>query len=301
MTETVAMTGASGLLGRALIPSLTADGRRVLRLVRHQAGTGEVSWDPLAGRLEAAALEGVDAVIHLSGENIAQRWNAARMRRIWDSRARSTELLARTLARLDHPPRVFISASAIGIYGDRHNELLTEDSSVATGTSSFLAAVCRMWEESTRPAADAGIRTVQARIGVVLTPAGGALRLMLPAFRLGVGGRIGSGAQWMSWITLDDLLGAARHVLDTPELNGPVNLVAPSPVTNDEFTRCLGAVLRRPALLPVPAAALRLAMGQMAEETVLASQRVMPVRLRETGYHFQYPELEGALRHLLGR
>jgi uncharacterized protein (TIGR01777 family) len=221
------------------------------------------------------------------------------MRRIWDSRARSTDLLSRTLARLDRKPRVFVSASAIGIYGDRHNELLTEDSSVATGTSSFLAAVCRMWEESTRPAAEAGIRTVQLRMGIVLTPTGGALRLMLPAFRLGVGGRLGSGTQWMSWITLDDTLAAIRHVLDVPELSGPVNLVAPSPVTNDEFARCLGGVLRRPALLPVPAAALRLAMGQMAEETALYSQRVIPVRLRETGYHFQHPELEGALRHLL--
>jgi uncharacterized protein (TIGR01777 family) len=299
MTETIAITGASGLLGRALGASLAQGGHRVLRMVRQEAAAGEISWDPAAGRLDPATLEGVDVVIHLSGEPIAQRWTATRMRKIWDSRAQSTDLLARTLARLDRKPRLLVSASAIGVYGDRHNELLTEDSAVATGTSSFLAAVCRVWEESTQPASAAGIRTVQLRMGIVLTPEGGALRVMLPAFRLGVAGRLGSGTQWMSWITLDDLLGAIRHILDVAGLNGPVNLVTPSPVTNDEFTRCLAGILGRPAILPVPAAVLRLAMGQMAEETVLSSQRVVPVRLRESGYRFRHPELEGALRHLL--
>ena len=299
MTDTVVITGASGLLGRALAADLRAAGFQITRLVRHDAAAGEISWDPDAGRLDPAALEGVNAVIHLSGESIAQRWTPGRMRRIWDSRARSTDLLARALSRLHRKPAVFISASAVGIYGDRRNELLTEDSAVATGSASFLASVCRVWEESTEPARAAGIRTVRLRIGIVLTPAGGALRLMLPPFRLGLGGRLGSGTQWMSWITLDDVLGAIRHVLQRPELHGPVNLVAPSPVTNDEFTRCLAGVLRRPAALPVPAAALRLVLGQMAEETVLAGQRVIPQRLRETGYSFRYPELEGALRHLL--
>jgi hypothetical protein len=299
MTDTIAITGASGLLGRALAANLRAAGFQIIRLVRHDAAAGEISWDPDTGRLDPATLEGVSAVIHLSGESIAQRWTPGRMRRIWDSRARSTDLLARALSRLHRKPAVFISASAVGIYGDRRNELLTEDSAVAAGSSSFLASVCRVWEESTEAARAAGIRTVRLRIGIVLTPAGGALRLMLPPFRLGLGGRLGSGTQWMSWITLDDVLGAIRHVLDKPEHNGPVNLVAPSPVTNDEFTRCLAGVLRRPAVLPVPAAVLRLVLGQMAEETLLAGQRVAPERLRATGYSFLYPELDGALRHLL--
>ena len=299
MTDTIAITGASGLLGRALAGNLGAAGFRIVRLVRHDPAAGEISWDPDAGRLDPLALEGAHAVIHLSGESIAQRWTPGRMRRIWDSRARSTDLLARTLSRLDRKPAVFIGASAVGIYGDRRNELLTEESSVPTGSASFLASVCRVWEESTEPARVAGIRTVRLRLGIVLSPVGGALRLMLPPFRLGLGGRLGSGTQWMSWITLDDVLGAIRHLLDKPELNGPVNLVAPSPVTNDEFTRCLAGVLRRPAVLPVPAAVLRLVLGQMAEETILASQRVAPQRLRATGYSFLYPELEGALRHLL--
>lgn len=299
MANTIAISGASGLLGRALTANLGAAGFQVVRLVRHDAAPGEIAWDPDAGRLDPAALDGVHAVIHLSGESIAQRWTPGRMRRIWDSRTRSTDLLARTLGRLDRKPAVFLSSSAVGIYGDRHNELLTEESAVATGASSFLASVCRAWEDATEPARAAGIRTIRLRIGIVLSPAGGALRLMLPPFRLGLGGRLGSGTQWMSWISLDDVLGAIRHVLEKPQLHGPVNLVAPSPVTNDEFTRCLAGVLRRPAVLPVPAGALRLALGQMAEETVLAGQRVAPQRLQATGYSFLYPELEGALRHLL--
>lgn len=299
MSQTIAITGASGLLGKALTASLSADGHRVLRLVRHEAGAGEISWDPAGGRLDPAALEGVDAVVHLSGESVARRWTTERMRAIWDSRVLSTDLLVRTLARLARKPAVLVSASAIGIYGHRRNEVLTEDSTVATGRESFLAGVCRAWEDAAAPARAAGIRTVQVRMGIVLSPNGGALRLMLPPFRLGLGGRVGDGTQWMSWIALDDVVGAIQHSLLRPELSGPVNLVAPEPATNDEFTRCLAAVLGRPAFIPVPALAFRLALGRMAEETVLASQRVAPLRLRDSGYTFQYPELEGALRHLL--
>ncbi|HEX2095486.1 MAG TPA: TIGR01777 family oxidoreductase [Longimicrobiaceae bacterium] len=296
----VAVTGSTGLIGTALVPALPADGYRVVRLVRSrpEPGGGEVAWDPAAGTIDTAGLEGVDAVIHLAGENVGRRWTAERRRRIRDSRARGTRLLAEALAGLARPPRVLVSASAIGYYGDRGDELLDEGTASGAG---FLAEVVREWEASADPARERGIRVVHPRFGVVLTPQGGALQRILPPFRLGVGGRVGSGRQWMSWLTLDDVVEAVRFLLRTEGLSGPVNVAAPHPVTNEEFTRTLGRVLGRPTLFPVPAAALRLALGQMAEETVLASQRVVPRKLLDAGFAFRHPELEGALRAVLGR
>jgi hypothetical protein len=290
------------MLGRALSAYLTTAGHRVVPVVRRTAGPDEIGWDPATGKIDAERLEGLDAVVHLAGETVAQRWTSARMRRIWDSRERGTALLARTLAGLARPPRALISASAIGIYGDRGGEVLTEASPLpAANSGGFLAGVGRAWESATGPAATAGVRVVQLRIGIVLTPGGGALPPMLIPFRLGLGGRMGSGDQWMSWIALDDLLGAFEHVLMTPAPSGPINAVAPTPVTNAEFTAALAEVLHRPALLPVPATALRLLLGQMADEMLLGSQRVVPDQLRGSGYVFRYPQLEGALRHVLGR
>jgi uncharacterized protein (TIGR01777 family) len=298
----IALTGASGMLGRALSAYLTTAGHRVLPLVRRAPGPDEIGWDPAAGRIDGGRLEGLDAVVHLAGETVAQRWTSARMRRIWDSRERGTALLTRTLASLSRPPRALISASAVGAYGDRGGEVLTEASALpAANSGGFLAGVGRAWESATDAAAKAGIRVVRLRIGIVLTPSGGALPPMLIPFQFGLGGRMGSGDQWMSWIALDDLLGAFEHVLMTPALSGPVNAVAPTPVTNAEFTTALAEVLHRPALLPVPAAALRLLLGQMADEMLLGSQRVIPDQLRASGYSYRYPQLEGALRHVLGR
>ena len=296
----ILVTGARGLIGGALVPFLIADGHRVLRLVRSKAGSGpgDVAWDPPAGAIDRAALRGLDAVVHLAGENIFGRWTAGKKARIRDSRAKPTRLLCESLAQLSPPPRVLACASAVGYYGDRGAEVLREES--APGNS-FLADVCREWEAATQVATDRGIRVVNLRFGVVLTPSGGALATMLLPFRLGLGGRFGSGRQFMSWIALDDLLGVVRHALTTEALRGPVNTVAPDPITNLEFTRTLGRVLRRPTLFPVPAFAARLVMGEMADELLLASARVEPARLLATGFRFRFPELEGALRHLLGK
>lgn len=296
---TIAVTGATGFVGRALVASLTRDGARVLRLVRRAPGPGEAWWDPAAGRLDPAALEGVDGVVHLAGESIAAgRWTAERKRRIRDSRVEGTALLARALASLAAPPRVLVSASAVGIYGNRGDEILREDSPPGVG---FLAEVGQAWEAAAAPAAAAGIRVVQPRLGIVLSPDGGALARLLLPFRLGVGGPLGSGAQWMSWLSLDDALGILRAALARDELAGPLNAVAPTPVTNEEFTRSLGAVLRRPTLFRVPAAALTLVLGEMAEAALLASQRAVPDALLRAGHRFQDPDLEPALRRLLGR
>ena len=296
----VLVSGASGLIGSALVPFLTTGGHRVTRLVRSPpAGEGAVFWDPAARRLDPAALEGADAVVHLAGEPIARgRWTDAKKARIRDSRIQGTELLAEALARLDRPPRVLVSASAVGYYGDRGAELLRETSPPGTG---FLAGVCRDWEAATRAAAAKGIRVATLRFGIVLSPAGGALARMLPPFRLGVGGRIGGGRQYMSWIAVDDAVGAIHHALMTDDLEGPVNVVAPQAVTNREFTRTLGRVLRRPTIFPVPAFAARLAFGELADALLLASARVEPARLLAAGYRFRHPDLEDALRHLLGR
>jgi uncharacterized protein (TIGR01777 family) len=295
----ILISGASGLIGSALVRSFCDAGHAVTRLVRRQPGPAEVRWDPAAGRLDPAGLEGLDAVVHLAGEGIAAgRWTQHRKARIRDSRARGTRLLSQALAGLARRPEVFASASAIGYYGNRGDEPLDEESPPGSG---FLAEVCREWEAATEPAAKAGIRVVQLRLGMVLASPGGALARMLPMFRVGLGGRLGDGRQYVSWITLDDVVGAIGHVLATDTLQGPVNLVAPRPVTNRQFTAALARVLRRPALLPAPAFALRILLGQMAEELLLASARVVPRRLLDAGYRFRHEELEAALRHVLGR
>jgi uncharacterized protein len=294
----ILITGASGLIGSALIPALTMDGHRVTRLVRSQPKPGDmaVQWDPDRGSLDAGSLEGLDGVVHLAGEPIGERWTAEKKARIRDSRVKGTRLLSETLSHLSIPPKILVSASAIGYYGDRGEEVLTEESASGSG---FLAEVCRGWEAATEPALQKGIRVVNLRFGVVLSSTGGALAKMLPPFRMGMGGILGSGKQYMSWIILDDAVGAIRHALLTEPLQGPANATAPQPVTNEEFTKTLGKVLKRPTLLPMPAFAARLMFGEMADELLLSSARVQPVKLLATGYAFRYPELEAGLRHLL--
>ncbi len=297
----IAVTGASGLVGSALVPFLTTGGHRVVRVVRSAPKPGDdaVQWEPQAGQLDPASLEGLDAVVHLAGENIAAgRWTAEQKARIRDSRVKSTGLLCETLAKLSQPPKVVVGASAIGLYGNRGDETLQEDSPAGSG---FLAEVCQAWEAAAQPASQAGIRTVLLRIGVVLSPAGGALAKMLLPFKMGVGGVMGSGNQYWSWIGVDDVVGVIHHALMTDGLEGAVNVVAPQPATNKEFTKTLGRVLGRPTLFPLPGFAVRLALGEMADDLLLASARVVPSKLVATGYTFRQPELEGALRHLLGK
>ena len=297
----VLVTGSSGLIGSALVPNLSADGHQVTRLVRPKTrpGAEQVVWDPDSGRLDPATIEGFDAVVHLAGENVAsRRWTVEQKKRLFESRVKSTQLLAGTLAQLSHPPRTLVCASAIGYYGDRGDVVLTEDSSSGSG---FASTMCREWEGAAELAAKGGIRVVRLRIGAVLSAAGGALALMLPPFKAGLGGALGSGRQYMSWIAINDVIGVIRHVLSNESLSGPVNAVAPQPVTNREFTKILGRVLGRPTFLRVPSFALRLAVGEMAEELLLASQRILPARLQSSGYTFRYPELEDALRDLLGK
>jgi uncharacterized protein (TIGR01777 family) len=291
----VAVTGSSGLIGSELVRRLEAEGHAVLRLVRRPPrGAGEVEWNPEGGRTDAAALEGVDAVVNLAGENVGERWTAERKRRIRDSRVDGTRRLAEALARLERP-KVLVNASGVGIYGDRGDERLDEMSSHG---DDFLARVVRDWEAATEPARDAGVRVVLLRLGVVLSARGGALAKMLPPFRLGAGGTMGSGRQWMSWISLGDVVDLIMKSLTDEALAGPVNAVAGS-VTNAEFTRTLGRVLGRPTLMTVPTFALNLAFGEMARWTVLVSQRVEQRRLMQMGYSFRHPELEGALRAAL--
>jgi uncharacterized protein len=297
----VAVTGGSGLIGTALIQQLRQGPHKVTQLVRRPAGPGELGWDPAGGRLDPVALEGVDAVVHLAGENVGTRWTAARKRRIRESRVNGTRLLSQTIARLRRPPRVLISASAIGIYADRGDEILTEASTLGDPDSDFLASVSQQWEAAADSARAAGVRVVHPRFGVVLSPAGGALRKLLLPFRLGLGGRLGRGTQWLSWISIDDAVGVIHQALETDTYRGPLNATAPDPVTNRDFTRTLGRVLRRPTLFPVPAAALRFALGEMADETLLASARALPTKLLQSGYQFRYGELEAALRHVLGK
>ena len=295
----IAVSGSSGLVGSALVSSLTAGGHRVTRLVRRSPGGNDVLWDPAEGIRDLPKFAGVDGVVHLAGENIAAgRWTEARKAEIRRSRVEGTRRLCESLAKLGARPKVLVSASAIGFYGDRGVEILTEDS--APG-SDFLAGVCREWEAATEVASRAGIRVVHLRFGMILSPAGGALKKMLLPFKMGAGGRIGSGAQFMSWIAIDDAVGVIQHALSTESIRGPVNAVAPAPVTNAEFTRTLARVLSRPAIVPMPAFAARLAFGELADALLLSSQRVMPSRLKESGYRFRYPELEGALRHLLNQ
>lgn len=293
---TIAVSGATGLVGSQLILALSTAGHTVRRMVRANPTAGDIVWNPADKELDPRQLEGVDAVVHLSGASIARRWTKSHIQQIRQSRILSTALLARTLARLDRKPAVLVSISAVGYYGDRGDDILNE--SAAPGND-FLAEVCTAWEASAKPAADAGIRVVHPRLGMVLTPAGGALpRLALPT-RLGLGGRLGSGRQWMSWITMDDVVGALRHAIENDTLQGPVNF-AGAPVRNQEFMRTLARVLRRPSALPVPAFALRLAAGKMADALLLASQRVEATALGAGGYRMRYPTLEGALRHIYG-
>lgn len=294
----IAITGSSGLVGADLVPFLTTGGHLVRRVVRNNPTGNDVLWNPAAGTIDAAQLEGMDAVVHLAGENIAgRRWNTAQKARIRDSRVQGTRLLCETLARLRQPPRVLISASAIGFYGNRGDEALTEASAAGDG---FLSDVCREWEAPTSTAELAGIRVVHIRFGIVLSPKGGALAKMLTPFRLGLGGRIGSGQQWLSWITLDDAIGSIYHAISTETLRGPVNAVAPNPVRNQDFTKTLGRVLGRPTVFPMPGFMARLAFGEMANDLLLGSARVVPRALLDSGYGFLQGDLEKALRHLLG-
>jgi uncharacterized protein len=296
----VAITGASGLIGGNLAAFLTTGGHRVDPLVRGtpRPETTEIAWNPAGGTIDAAALEGVDAVVHLAGESVAGgRWTPERKAAIRESRARGTALLAAALARLARKPRVLVSASAIGWYGDRGDETLTEESGPG---HDFLADVCREWEAATDAARAAGIRVVNVRFGIVLAAGGGALARMLPPFRLGAGGVVGSGNQYMSWIGLDDVVGAIHHLLFTDGTTGPVNGTAPAPVTNAEFTRTLGHVLGRPTIVPLPAVAVRAVFGEMGDALLLASQRVLPTRLEAAGFRFEEPALESALRTELG-
>jgi len=290
----VVVTGSSGLIGRALVAALKAGGHDVCALVRRSPGPGEAAWDPSGASIDAGALEGAGAVVHLAGAGIGdRRWTTARRDVILGSRVDSTTLLCRALAALDHRPSVLVSASAIGYYGDRGDEELTEASASGTG---FQAEVCRAWEGATAEAEAAAIRVVHLRSAVVLARRGGALGRQLPLFRAGLGGRLGSGRQWFSWISLEDEVGAILHALGDASLVGAVNASAPAPVTNREFTKVLGRVLHRPAVLAVPPVALRLALGRgLADELLLGSLRVIPDRLVASGYGFRDPDLEGAL------
>ncbi len=293
----VGLSGASGLIGSALKASYEADGHEVVALTRLRGGAG-VHWDPARGELDAAGLENLDAVVHLAGESIAAgRWTPERKARIRDSRVRGTALLAGALAGLKRRPQVLVSASAVGFYGDCDDAV---DERAGPG-GDFLAVVCRDWEEAAAPAGRAGIRVVHPRLGVVLSPAGGALAKMLTPFKLGLGGPVGDGQQWLSWIALDDAVAALRFCAGERSLNGPVNLTAPGAATSREFASVLGRVLRRPAFMPLPAFAARLLFGEMGEALLLSGQRVVPARLKRAGYAFRHPELEAALRHLLGR
>jgi uncharacterized protein (TIGR01777 family) len=295
----VVVTGSHGLIGAALTARLADAGHEVRRLVRSAARPGEVHWDPGAGSIESGALEGSDAVVHLAGAGIGDhRWGAAYKARIVDSRLDGTRLLATAIAGLARPPRVLVSASAIGYYGDRGDEVLTEESGPGRG---FLADLCQRWEEATEAASAVGVRVVHARNGIVLSGRGGSLRRQLPLFRLGIGGRLGHGRQFWSWIALADELEAIEFCLRSDDIAGPVNMTAPHPVTNAEFTRALGRAVRRPAILPVPGAALELGLGrEFARELLLASARVLPEKLEHTGYRFTLPDVDAALRASIG-
>ena len=294
----VLISGATGLIGSALVPELEAKGHTVTRLSRSQSGADTVRWDPSAGTIEGD-LEGTEAVVHLAGESIAQgRWSPEKKRRILDSRVQGTRLLAESVAALSTPPKVMVSTSAVGYYGDRGDEVLTEES---TPGEDFLARVCREWEAAAEPARRAGVRVVHQRLGIVLSPEGGALGTTLPIFKLGGGGKVGGGRQWWSWVALDDVVGSIVHALTDEAVKGPVNVGSPNPMTNAQYTKVLGKVLGRPTVLPLPAPAARIMLGEVADALLLASQRMRPERLQTTGYAFRYPQLEGALRHLLGR
>ncbi|WP_420127167.1 TIGR01777 family oxidoreductase [Longimicrobium sp.] len=289
----VAVSGSTGLIGGALVERLRREGHTVARLVRSakNAGAGDIAWDPDAGTIDRAALEGVDAVVHLAGENVGTRWTEEKKRRIRDSRIKGTRLISETISRLARPPRVLVQASATGFYGDRGDEALDEASAPGAG---FLAEVVRDWEGASGLAESAGIRVVKLRIGVVLAPKGGALEKLLLPFRMGVGGRMGTGRQWMPWISLDDGVEVILRAIRDERLRGPVNAIAGS-VRNADFTEALGRALHRPTLFPIPSFGMRAIMGEMADEALLASQRAEPARLREIGHVFHHPTLDIAL------
>jgi uncharacterized protein (TIGR01777 family) len=300
------ISAASGLIGSAVAAGLAADQHEIVRLVRRSPGPGgggeaggrEIRWDPGSGMLDPSAVEGFDAVVHLSGAPIIGRWTAAKKVAIRASRVDTTALLAGVLAKLARPPATLLVASAIGFYGDRGDESLTEESAPGTG---WMAELCRAWEAAAEPAARRAIRVAHLRTGLVLAPTGGALAPMLLPFRLGLGGPVSSGRQYWSWVAIDDVVGAVRHLLAATDVRGPVNVTAPYPVTSREFARTLGSVLRRPAVLPVPAFALRLAFGESADAALLTGSRVLPAKLQASGFSFRYPHLEPALRHVLER
>jgi uncharacterized protein (TIGR01777 family) len=293
----VAITGASGLIGSMLAPALISGGHQVVRIVRKAPAPGEIRWDPAGAGLDPAALRGVDAVVHLAGENIGEgRWTESRKRAILESRTVGTRLLAEAMAKAPSGPRTLVSASAIGYYGERGDEKLTEASTPGFG---FLPEVCVAWEAATAPAADAGLRVVRVRTGLVLAKSGGLLQRLLLPFRLGLGARLGDGRQWMSWISAADLIGVYRHTLEGT-MSGPVNATAPGAVRNREFTAALGRALHRPAVLVLPRTALRLAFGQKADDAVLVSAHAVPTALEHTGYQFRHPALAAALAHELG-
>jgi uncharacterized protein (TIGR01777 family) len=297
----ILVSGSHGLIGTALLPFLAARQHEVIALVRTEArpGHSEVRWEPGQGGIDAAALGRLDAAIHLAGENLASgRWTRARKTRIRQSRVAGTRLLSEALAHLAQPPGVLLSASAVGYYGDRGDETLTEASSPGTG---FLTELCQDWEAATGAAIEAGWRVCHLRFGVILSRQGGALARMLPVFRLGLGGRLGSGCQFWSWIAIDDVLSAVTHVLTTATLHGAVNIVSPQPARNREFTQILAGTLKRPAIVPAPRWALKLALGEMAEAALLSSARVMPAKLTEAGFSFRFPELRLALAESLKR
>lgn len=294
----VLVTGASGLIGSALVPVLEKQGNELVQLTRSPARRdGEYRWDPAQGYIDAGALDGVDAVVHLAGETVAGRWTDAKKRRIMDSRVHGTRLVSEAIAGLDRKPAVLVSASGIGVYGDSGDEPRTEDSALGDG---FLADVVRAWEGAADPARAAGIRVVHTRFGIVQSRRGGALQTQLPLFKLGLGGPVGGGRQYVSWVAIDDVVSAIAFALPEDDISGPVNVTAPGAVTQGEYARTLGRVLRRPAVLPAPAFAVRAILGDFANE-VLEGQRVIPQRLLDRGYVFRHPELEPALRHVLDR
>ena len=293
----VAIAGASGLVGSALIPALKSMGAQITRMVRSKPRAGELEWHPNNDELSPDSLSGFDTIINLAGENIAGgRWTDDQKRKIRESRINGTHLLSEAIARLSPKPRVFLCASATGIYGDRDDEVLDEQSESGGG---FLAGVCREWEEATKPAIQAGVRVVNLRLGPILAREGGMLAKLLTPFKMGMGGKVGSGRQYISWIAIDDVIQAIKLAIEDASIHGALNVVSPNPVTNEEFTKTLGHVLNRPTALGIPPFAARLAFGEMADEMLLASQKVIPKKLANAGFVFKYPELEPTLKHLL--
>ena len=293
----IAIAGASGLVGKALTPLLEAEGHEVVRLVRSSPKAGEIEWHPNQDSIDPAKLQEFDAIINLAGENVAEgRWTDEKKKKIHDSRVNGTHLLSEAIAKLTTKPRCFLCASATGIYGDRGDETLDEQSESGGG---FLAGVCREWEKATEPAHRAGVRVVNFRFGPILARAGGMLEKMLTPFKMGLGGKIGAGKQYISWVAIEDAVAVIKRVLNDESIRGPLNVVSPKPVTNERFTRALGEVLSRPTVMAVPAFAARLAFGEMADEMLLVSQKVIPKKLQAAGFQFEYSDLEAALQHYL--